>query len=152
MSNSERPALSLTQLVKTYVSLVGGPALALWVILQFGSLLTSNRSPAHSTTAIRAAASQTQAATAAAPSPNPDLPLRIVVILVAARLVGLLVRRIGHTSWAKGSQESRDVHRSSHICPVYVRAVSRRSQLTDEPNATTVETARVGTTGWPMWP
>ena len=95
MSNSERPALSLTQLVKTYVSLVGGPALALWVILQFGSLLTSNRSPAHSTTAIRAAASQTQAATAAAPSPNPDLPLRIVVILVAARLVGLLVRRIG---------------------------------------------------------
>jgi Kef-type K+ transport system membrane component KefB len=94
MSDSEQP--SHTRLVKTYLSLVGGPALALWVILQLGSLLTSNRRPADSTTAISAAASH--AVTAAAPSPNPDLPLlltQIVVILVAARLVGLLVRRIG---------------------------------------------------------
>ena len=97
MSNSERPAPapSVARLVKTYLSLVGGPALALLVILQFGSLLTSNRSPTSSTTAAGVTASQAHAATT---SPNPDLPLlltQIVVILVAARLVGLLVRRIG---------------------------------------------------------
>ena len=97
MSN-ERPTPSVARLVKTYLWLVGGPALALLVILQFGSLLTSNRSPANSTTAVSAAPSQAHAATAAASSPNPDLPLlltQIVVILVAARVVGLLVRRIG---------------------------------------------------------
>jgi Kef-type K+ transport system membrane component KefB len=96
MSNSERP--SHARLVKTYLSLVGGPALALLVILQFGSLLTSNHGPATRTTATSAAASQAHAVTGALPSPNPDLPLllaQIVVILVAARLVGLLVRRIG---------------------------------------------------------
>lgn len=96
MSDSERP--SHARLVKTYLSLVGGPALALLVILQFGALLTSNRTPAHSTTAISAQASQDHLAVVAQPSPNPDLTLllaQIVVILVAARVVGLLVRRIG---------------------------------------------------------
>ena len=91
MSNSERASPSLTQLVKTYVSLVGGPALTLLVILQLGSLLTSNRSPAHSTTAIRAAASQAQAATAAVPSPNPDLPLLLAQIVVTTAIVTQLM-------------------------------------------------------------
>ena len=86
MSHSERP--SRTRLIKTYLSLVGGPALALLVILQLGSLLTSNRGPARSTTAIGVAASQTPPAIADTPSPNPDLPLlltQIVVILEGQR-------------------------------------------------------------------
>jgi Kef-type K+ transport system membrane component KefB len=97
MSNSERSP-SHARLLKTYLSLVGGPALALFVILQFGTLLTSNRSPATGPTAASVPTSLSRAGAAALGSPNPDLPLlltQIVVILVAARLVGLLVRRLG---------------------------------------------------------
>jgi hypothetical protein len=81
----------------TYATLVGLPALALLVILRIGAtaapanrLVVSTHNPA--------SASAATAAQHVVPGPVPDLPLllaQIIVILIAARLVGALVRRLG---------------------------------------------------------
>ena len=80
------------RLASTYVALVGAPALALIIILRVGAAL----SPAPTAAAVTGPTS-----TVAAASPRvatPDLPLllaQIIVVLLAARVVGLLVRRLG---------------------------------------------------------
>ena len=80
------------RLASTYVALVGAPALALIVILRVGAAV----SPAPAAAGV---ISRTSAEVAASPRVAiPDLPLllvQIVVVLLAARLVGALVRRLG---------------------------------------------------------
>jgi len=97
MPSAERT--SQLRLARTYLSLVGVPVVALFIILQLGSALTSNGTAASRTAETVAASLNTSAVVQkAASSPIPDLPLllaQIVVILLAARLVGALVRRLG---------------------------------------------------------
>ena len=78
----------------TYATLVGLPALALLVILRVGNAVVPKDGTVTNAVASRAAGSATHAASATAF----DLPLlliQIIVILVAARLTGALVRRLG---------------------------------------------------------
>jgi Kef-type K+ transport system membrane component KefB len=88
---------SKARFLPTYATLVGLPALALVVILRFGASVA----PASRLVVSVPNPAPTAAATRAAPAASgsvPDLPLllvQIVVILVAARLVGALMRRVG---------------------------------------------------------
>ena len=84
-----RPS-SRTRLLSTYAALVGLPALALFAILRFGEVIAG---PARSV-----AVAPTTAITQPAAAATPNVPLllaQIIVILVAARLTGALVRRLG---------------------------------------------------------
>ncbi len=93
MPDSSTPAR--TRLLTTYATLVGLPALALLILLRVGGTLASASPardyPAPHTTLLTTAGRATARGV-------PDLGLliaQIVVILVAARLVGALVRRLG---------------------------------------------------------
>ena len=93
--------LSFLRLAPTYLALVGIPALALVVILRAGAGLAPSV-PIIDDVQRRLAAdsiSLTPGAVIASPAPAiPDLPLlllQIVIILLAARLVGALVKRLG---------------------------------------------------------
>ena len=85
-----------TGLLTTYATLVGVPALALLLILRVGERVSgATASAVVARSDPVSVAVSTGRATAA---PVPDLPLliaQIIVILVAARLVGALVRRLG---------------------------------------------------------
>src|SRR4029450_5358430 len=75
----------------TYATLVGAPALALVVILRVGDKLVSNGPTKVPVVAVGPAQVSSGGAL-------PDVPLllvQIIVILVAARLVGAVVRRFG---------------------------------------------------------
>ena len=81
-----RPARG--RLVSVYAALVGVPAIALFAILRVGENLGSGAG----------APAPAAAATAAAPPLMSGLPLlltQIIVVLLAARVVGLIVRRLG---------------------------------------------------------
>src|SRR5688500_6259448 len=92
--------LSSFGLVPTYVALVGAPALALSIILRVGAAIAPAgglpESPPSVTTGLLGS---TPGALPTSPSSGiPDLPLlliQIIVVLLAARLVGALVRRLG---------------------------------------------------------
>src|SRR4030095_16761036 len=81
----------------TYATLVGVPALALFAILRIGeALVSTDRLPV--SVPNPAPVSAVTPTVQAPAGPVPDLPLllvQIIVILVAARLVGALVRRVG---------------------------------------------------------
>lgn len=84
-----------SRFLPTYATLVGVPALALVVILQVGEKVA--RSGPSASTALGEPTS-VASVPRATPASVPDLPLllaQIIVILVVARVVGLLVRRIG---------------------------------------------------------
>jgi Kef-type K+ transport system membrane component KefB len=77
----------------TYATLVGLPALALLLLLRIGDAVVGTNAVTNI-----AASPTAGAASHAAPSTTFDLPLlllQIIVILVAARLTGALVRRLG---------------------------------------------------------
>jgi Kef-type K+ transport system membrane component KefB len=97
-----RVSPSALRLASTYLALVGAPAVALVIILRVGATLAptgglllreSTRSVATSVTG------STRDVVAQSPGVSiPDLPLllvQIIVILLAARLVGALVKRLG---------------------------------------------------------
>lgn len=77
------------RLVPTYAALVGVPAIALLAILRVGETFAPDR---------RVAPPTVNPGAAGSPSAVVDLPLllvQIIVILLAARIVGVLVRRLG---------------------------------------------------------
>jgi hypothetical protein len=92
--------LSPVRLLPTYAAVVGVPALALFVILRVGETITA-RGPALGPGPVGAPPSAVVPTTApigATGSAVPDLPLllvQIIVILLAARIAGALVRRLG---------------------------------------------------------
>lgn len=91
MPQNQRP---YSRFLPTYATLVGAPALALFVILRVGEKVAQS-GPLTPTLGEPASVSAVRHGTTAS---VPDLPLllvQIIVILVAARIVGLLVRRIG---------------------------------------------------------
>lgn len=93
---SARP--SHIRLLATYAALVGVPALALVVIVHTGELLVGHGRPLTSAASVIAPSAATAAAASWSASAVPDLPLllaQIIVILVAARVTGALVRRVG---------------------------------------------------------
>lgn len=88
------------RLAPTYLALVGAPVLALFIILRAGAALAPAdrpllpQSPPNVATGV---AGSTPDLVAQSPA-IPDLPLliaQVIVILVAARVVGVLVRRLG---------------------------------------------------------
>ena len=88
---------SKARFLPTYATLVGLPALALLVILHMGAAAAPANRLVVSTPNPTSASAATAAAHVASGA-VPDLPLllaQIVVILIAARLVGALVRRLG---------------------------------------------------------
>jgi len=93
MPRNQRP---VSRFLPTYATLVGLPALALLVIIRVGERVART---AQTATLSAGEPGSVAVAVAAGPAaPVPDLPLllvQIIVILVAARLVGLLVRRLG---------------------------------------------------------
>ena len=84
---------SQRRFLPTYATLVGVPALALFVILHIGDAV-SGKNPATNTVASAASSAATHA-TSATTFDLPLLLVQIIVILVAARLTGVLVRRLG---------------------------------------------------------
>jgi Kef-type K+ transport system membrane component KefB len=91
MPQNQRP---YSRFLPTYATLVGVPALALFVILRVGEKLARSGPLAPTLGEPASVGAVTRGISASVP----DLPLllvQIIVILVAARVVGLLVRRIG---------------------------------------------------------
>lgn len=81
------------RLAPAYVALVGVPAIALAIILRVGANVASTREAVAT-----AVASPTSVAAATSPSSVPNLSLllvQIIVVLLAARFVGLIVKRLG---------------------------------------------------------
>jgi Kef-type K+ transport system membrane component KefB len=86
---------SRARLLPTYATLVGAPALALLVILRVGERLWDFGPPE---AGVATPSSNATSAARTVGGSVPDLPLliaQIIVILIAARLVGALVRRLG---------------------------------------------------------